>query len=171
MIHIQLEPEMKDFLKNFSFAKLSIYTTIIVIISYNVLLEKDVACTCKPQKTQCDLYMGLPVGFIFVLVLWMDKKFLRIWKYSCPTLCGQCRWRRCNPLSCILYHRILKAGLVGLLWVASVLIDGGWYVCCQNDQSEHQAQLACKPKDNITAEEQTIIAELKNTSKVSVFTL
>ena len=61
--------------------------------------------------------------------------------------------------------------LVGLLWVTSVLIDGDWYVCCQSDQSEQQAQLPCKDKNNLTAEERTIIAELKNHSKVSAFLL
>lgn len=170
MKHVQLgEPEMKDFLQNFPSVKLSIYTTIIVIFTYNILLEKDVACTCKPQQTECDLYMGLPFCIIFVLVLWMDKKFLRIWKYICA--CGWCKKQCCNPFFWALLRHILKAGLVGLLWVASVYIDGDWYVCCQNDQSEQQAQLACKRKDIITAEERTIIAELKNSSKVSVFTL
>lgn len=190
MIHVQLdEPKMKGFLDNFPSAKLSIYTTVIVIFTYNVLLEKDVPCTCKPQQYQCNLYMWLPFGLIFFLILWMDKKFLRIWKYNCTcicrpcsrsTLCGWCKQQLCdsvlcgwccNPFFWVLLRHILKAGLVGLLWVASVLIDGDWYVCCQNDQSEQQAQLACKRKDIITAEEQTIIAELKNSSKVSVFTL
>lgn len=183
MRHVQLdEPEMKDYLQNFPSAKLSIYTTVIVIFTYNVLIGKDVACTCKPQQTECYLYMGLPVGVIFVLILWMDKKFLRIWKYNCTCICipcsrsalcslsDACKQHCCNPFLCILLHHILKAGLVGLLWVASVLVDGDWYVCCQNDQSEQQTQLACKHKVNITAEERTIITELKNSSKVSVFT-
>ncbi len=60
----------------------------------------------------------------------------------------------------------MKAALVGLLWVASVLIDGDWYVCCKNNGSKQQKQLACKQGKSITAEEQRIMAELENYSKV-----
>ncbi|XP_028439405.1 uncharacterized protein LOC114559128 isoform X2 [Perca flavescens] len=56
--------------------------------------------------------------------------------------------------------------MYSLLWVTSVYIDGDWYVCCWNDDSGQQKQLACKDKNNITAEEQAIIAELKNHSMV-----
>jgi len=62
-------------------------------------------------------------------------------------------------------HRILKAGLVGSLWVVSVLIDGDWYVCCKNYYTEHP-QLPCKK--NITDEVEVIITKLKNESRVSV---
>ena len=128
--------------------KLSIYTTVIVTFSYNVLLRKDVMCTCEPQQAQCGLYMCLPFFIIFVLIRWMDKKFLRIWKHNCTcicrlrsrsTLCSLCG-RCCSPFLWVLLRHVLKAVLVGLLWVPSVLTDGDWCVCCQNDQSEQQAQ-------------------------------
>ncbi|KAK1898129.1 Zona pellucida sperm-binding protein 3 [Dissostichus eleginoides] len=57
------------------------------------------------------------------------------------------------------------AFLVGLLWVAFVLLDGDWYVCCKNDGSKQQVQLACKAEANITDNERVIIEELKNSSQ------
>ncbi|KAK1898807.1 Zona pellucida sperm-binding protein 3 [Dissostichus eleginoides] len=54
---------------------------------------------------------------------------------------------------------------VGLLWVAFVLLDGDWYVCCKNDGSKQQVQLACKAEANITDNERVIIEELKNSSQ------
>lgn len=168
---------MKDYLTNFPSAKLSIYAAVIVIFTYNVLLERDMACTCKPQTNECNLHMGLPFLVIFVLILWMDKKFRKTWKYTCTCPCGTsgctdvCERCCCSTFLLVLARHMLKAALVGLLWVASVLIDGHWYVCCKNDHSEQQAQLACKDKQHITAEEQQIIAELRNLSKVSVFCL
>ncbi|CAK6980120.1 uncharacterized protein LOC122981723 isoform X2, partial [Scomber scombrus] len=60
----------------------------------------------------------------------------------------------------------LQGFLVGLLWIVSVLIDGEWWVCCMNDQSEQQLQLACKDKRDIKPEEEAIIAELKNDSRM-----
>lgn len=161
-------PKM-EYLNNFPSKKLSIYATIIVIFTYNVLLEKDVDCTCKTQNTGCSLYMAVPPFIIFFLILWMDKTFKRIWKYTCSCCC-QCSTCSCRLFGVLVRH-MMKAALVGLLWVSSVFIDGDWYVCCQNDHSEQQAQLACKEKTNLTAEERTIIAELKNHSKIIGFPL
>lgn len=168
---------MKDYLTNFPFAKLSIYATVIVIFTYNVLLERDFACTCKPNTTECSLHMGLPFFIIFVLILWMDRKFQRTWRFTCTCRCSAsqpvrlCEQRRCGTFSLVLLRHVMKALLVGLLWVSSVLIDGHWYICCKHDRSEKQAQLACKDKTEITGEEQTIIAGLKSFSKVSHFCL
>ncbi|KAI9515482.1 hypothetical protein NQZ68_024986 [Dissostichus eleginoides] len=65
---------------------------------------------------------------------------------------------------------VLPAFLVGLLWVAFVLLDGDWYVCCKNDGSKQQVQLACKAEANITDNERVIIEELKNSSQKLIFT-
>lgn len=159
----------------FPSSKFSIFTTIIVIFTYNFLLDRDFICTCKPQTEDCNLHMSLPFFVIFILILWMDKKFQRTWKYvcTCPCPCStsscmeECNKKLyCGHFFLVLIHRMMKAALVGLLWVASVLINGHWYVCCRTDQSDQQIQFACKK--NITADEQRIIAELENSSKVSV---
>lgn len=170
----------KDYLLNFPPAKLGICATIIVIFTYNILLDKHGNCTCKQQTTECNLYMCLPLLIIFVLILWMDKKFQRAWKHVCTC---RCQKKESEPTSqlveptgqkcCrsiflwVLIRHFIKAVLVGLLWVVSVLIDGDWFVCCKNNYP-NQTQLACKDDKSIEAEERTIIAELKNKSKVSV---
>ncbi|XP_078100296.1 uncharacterized protein LOC144513179 [Sander vitreus] len=162
---------MKNFLPKFALKKLSTYVAVIVIFVHNVVLDKDLKCSCKRQALHCNYYMIMPFFIIFVLQLWTDRTFLRTWKYTCACtrMCtNDCKndfKKRCKLLSILVYH-IVKAVLVGLLWVTSVYIDGDWYVCCQNDHSEQQAQVACKDKDKLTAEEKAIIAQLKNHSMV-----
>lgn len=152
-----LKTAMEQFAKYVS-TTASVYAAVIVIFTYHVLLDKDLACTCKGLDSGCWVYMALPGIIILVLMLWMDKRFQRVCKF-------RCRYRKCNFFCVFLYH-ILRAVLVGLLWVASVLIDGDWYVCCLNDQDP---QLACKDMTNITAEERGIINELINKSRVSFY--
>lgn len=123
-------------------------------------------CTFKEQTSECNVYMVLPVFGIFFFVLWMDRTFQRNCKYCCTRCPHECR---CSPSLCSIIHDILKASSVSLLWAISLFIDGDWYVCCLSDHSGNQTQLACKDKNNLTAEEQTSKAELKNKSMVSVF--
>ncbi|XP_078100304.1 uncharacterized protein LOC144513186 [Sander vitreus] len=95
-----------------------------------------------------------PFGIICVLQLWMDKTFINICEPACYSSC------------CYVGYHMIKAVFVGLLWITSVLIDADWYVCCEINQSEQQKQLACKEKNNLTAEERTSITELKNDSRL-----
>ncbi|XP_042265593.1 uncharacterized protein LOC121896030 isoform X2 [Thunnus maccoyii] len=133
----------------------NIYIAMIFIFCYHVLLGKDFACSCQPQQTQCDLYMLVPPLVLTFFILWTDEALKRYWRYFLST----CKTRLCGAL----LSQTFQGFLVGLLWNASVLIDGDWWVCCKNDQSEQHPQLACK-KTNITAEERAIIIELKNQS-------
>ncbi|XP_044206494.1 uncharacterized protein LOC122981789 isoform X2 [Thunnus albacares] len=155
------------------FKHLSTYLTIIVFFVYTAVLDRDLECTCKNQSLDCNLYMVLPFLISFVLHLWVEKRFKRIWRFTSTTCCcaSKKKYRsteRCesvNKFILILFYEILKAAFIGLLWVICVLLDGDWYLCCWNDGSEQQAQLACK-KENITAEEKANIAELKSRSKI-----
>lgn len=147
-------PKMKNIWSKFPLKQLSTYVAIIVIFIHNNVLDKDLQCSCKKPTRDCVFYMTLPFFIVFVLQLWTDRTFQRTWTYTCKFF-----W-------VLLYH-IIKAAFIGLLWVVSVLIDGHWYVCCQNDQSYEQKYLACKAKNEITAVEQQIITELKNESWVS----
>nr|XP_046252763.1 uncharacterized protein LOC124063298 [Scatophagus argus] len=165
---------LKTALKHFAdyvSATAGVYTTVIVIFTYHVLLEKDLACTCKEQSRDCWLYMFMPAVLIFILMLWMDKTFQRIFKYLCggclEFCCSRCSGTCiCKCLSCcVVCYRLLKAAFLASLWAVSVLIDGDWYVCCHNNQTEHK-DLACQNKANITAEEQGILTELANDSRV-----
>ncbi|KAM9751170.1 uncharacterized protein ACNS7B_008083 [Menidia menidia] len=186
---------MKNFLTNIPLNQVSIFVSIIVSFTYNVLLDRDVACTCEGDGLNCFLYMGLPFIIIFFLIVWTENTFFSTFNYLCGCKCsdsssnnptdnssnGSSSGSSNNPtdnssgcLSCccstksrqfrwIVAVSIFKAGLVGGLWVVSVLIDGDWYICCQNNFSDQQKHLACK-KNNITAQEKVEISKLKNKS-------
>lgn len=174
---------MRDFLKNFPFREFSVFITIVGSFTYNVLLDRDVVCTCIDVATDCRIYLFMPGFIIFFLILWTDKILQRTCNYyifvcseKLPSL--QCRRpdaeqqknSNCRGALCgVFVSRLIKAFCIGVLWAISVLIDGDWYVCCQNDHSEKQSQLACKDKTNMTAEENVVINTLKNKSRVSFF--
>ncbi|XP_055369967.1 uncharacterized protein LOC114869047 isoform X2 [Betta splendens] len=149
---------MLDSLNCFTLKKLGIYTTIIVIFTYNILLNRDVTCSCEKQVTECGLYFTLPGIIVLFLILWMDKKFIKICRYS-VTECTCCYgWY-------IVYHSV-KATFIALLWIVTLLIDGDWYVCCSN--FTNQTMLACI-NEKMTPTEQRAFVELKNTSRIIGF--
>ncbi|XP_042348070.1 uncharacterized protein LOC121947200 [Plectropomus leopardus] len=136
-----------------------VYTTIIVIFSYHIVLQKDLVCTCQDQHVACWVYMFVPAAILFLLMLWMDKTFQRVWEYIRTTS----NTRFC----CDFWYHVVQAFALGLLWVISVLIDGDWYVCCWNDGSVQQAKLGCMDTTEIKREHQVIINKLKNDSRVT----
>ncbi|XP_038578624.1 uncharacterized protein LOC119905547 [Micropterus salmoides] len=148
---------MKAF-ANFPLTNISTYVAIIVIFIHNNVLHKKFECTCEGLTGVCWLYMILPCVMLFILQLWIDKRFQRAMAYTF------CCVKRCY-ICCIFLHHIMKAVFIGLLWAVSVLIDGEWYVCCWNDQSEEQKQLACNGNRWYGGEHKTI-AELKDKSWV-----
>ncbi|GLD63843.1 uncharacterized protein AKAME5_001542800 [Lates japonicus] len=141
--------------------KFWIYVAVIAIF---ILLGSNFECTCKPQAFNCNLYLVLPVFITSVFLLWTDRTFQRVCRHLCSS--GGRDWpHTCSFLGSALRH-IVKAAFIGLLWMVCVFIDGDWYVCCMNDQSEQQAQLACKSAGSITDEDRANITELKNRSWV-----
>ncbi|XP_038579717.1 uncharacterized protein LOC119906226 isoform X1 [Micropterus salmoides] len=151
---------MQSLLTKLVSGKLSTYAVIILMFTYSILLDRDFPCTCKPQVNDCNLYIGLPVVFIFLLILWTDRSFQRV-----------CRYQRSGAFGCCgsflgySLRKIVKAALVGVLWVAFVLIEADWYVCCKNYSTE-QIDLACKAKENnLTEGERVSVAELKSKSR------
>ena len=152
-------------MKKIATGKMSAHAAVIFIFTYNILLDRDFACTCKPQVPICFLYMLLPPFIILLSILLTNRSFQRVYRFHCShcTL----RWGHFS----FYIHHFLRAFLVGLLWVAFLLLDGDWYVCCQNNGSEEQAKLACKDKRTINDHEKVLKAELKNSSRVSASTL
>lgn len=141
------------------------YFAVIVIV---LLLGRDFACTCKPQFFDCNLYLTLPVFIIFVFILWTDRKFQRLCRHLCSSLCGgRNRLHTRGFLGSFVRH-VIKAAFISVLWIIYVFLDGNWYICCMNDHSAQQAQLACKSEGSMTDEDKVLIAELKNKSRVSV---
>ncbi|KAL3059566.1 hypothetical protein OYC64_014220 [Pagothenia borchgrevinki] len=157
---------MQSLITKIASEKLSTYAAVISIFTYTILLNRDFACTCKPQASICFLHMFLPPFIILFLILWTDSSFQSVCRYHCS------HWEcsSCGP--CWFYVRhLVRALLVGLLWVAFLFLDGDWYVCCQNDGSEQQAKLACVAEKDIKDNENVFKAKLKNTFRVSASTL
>ncbi|XP_041858930.1 uncharacterized protein LOC121651102 isoform X2 [Melanotaenia boesemani] len=167
-------PTMRNFPTNFPFQKVSVFVSIVVSFTYNVLLDRDVSCTCQPEADDCDTYMSLPFFIIFFLILWTDKTFHRNGRYLCTCKCaGSAPDERQNQpkVSCCrgrflgeIISSVIKAALVGLLWVVSVLIDGDWFVCCKYNEIKYP-QLACKGKTTLTAVERLEVNRLQNESR------
>lgn len=138
-----------------------IYATIIVIFTYNLISERNVGCICTKEEQhywKCWLFLFLPFATFFVLILWVD----RICQRSCMYARRECS--KCH-FCCIAVHQLVRAAAVSLLWIVCVLYDGDWFVCCWVDQSGQE--LACKDKNNLTADEERTTAELKDKSRVS----
>ncbi|XP_041860789.1 uncharacterized protein LOC121652208 [Melanotaenia boesemani] len=150
---------MKNFLNKFPFQKVSIFITV-VSFTYNVVLDRDLECTCNEDSKDCGMYMGLPYFIFFVLMLCTDKVF----PSSCRYVCTRENTSKCSVCGIIFLH-IFKALFIAGLWSISVLMDGDWYVCCRNDLPKNQTQLPCKVKTTLTTDEQEIIAGLKNKSR------
>ncbi|XP_032444931.1 uncharacterized protein LOC116736547 [Xiphophorus hellerii] len=151
--------KMKNFLVS-HFPQIATYATIIVIFTQNVLFDREGACTCQDQTVHCNVYIIMPIFIIFLLLLWNDKDFNGTWRACC------CMKKRkiCNKI-CYLLVQMVKASVISLLWVVSVLFDGDWYACCQNGLPKEKTQIPCKT--NRTIEEQAIVDNLKNESKVN----
>lgn len=139
-----------------------VYTSVIVIFVFHVGLEKDLPCTCEDQHAVCWSYLILPAFFIFLFLLWVDKTF-----QSAST--NICRARYKLHFRTVFWIRIGKAACVGSLWVVAVLLDGDWYICCQNHTA--YKYLACTDKANNTADEQRTRNQLVGNSMVSLMFL
>ncbi|XP_039655542.1 uncharacterized protein LOC120558559 [Perca fluviatilis] len=137
----------------------------IAVIAVFILFGINFECTRKPQVFDCNVYQALPFFIVFLLILWTDSSFQSVCRLLCSGVPRGTHTHTYSFWGSFFYH-IIKAAFIGLLWVVVVLINGNWYVCCQNDGSEQQRQLACKAVGTITEEERVTIAELKNKSRV-----
>ncbi|MED6295187.1 hypothetical protein CHARACLAT_029101 [Characodon lateralis] len=81
-------------------------------------------------------------------------------------MCKSCCVSKVRAFYCTTFSQIIKAAFIGALWTVSLLIDGDWYACCWNE-----TQIPCKGKSNQTLEEQVLLDDIKNHSKVAGFLL
>lgn len=108
---------MKNIFTDFVLKQVVLFVTIIVILILNVgVMLFRYECNCETRSRDCSVHMAIPFFIIFVLQLWTDKTL----RYTFARIESCCH---------VVYHMI-KAALVGLLWVAFVLIEGQWYACC-----------------------------------------
>ncbi|XP_016521451.1 uncharacterized protein LOC103130503 isoform X1 [Poecilia formosa] len=154
--HLELRSaaEMQTVVTNLALQKLQSYFAIVVIFTYSILLRSDFECSCKRQLYYCIIYAVTPGLIATVLMLWSNRLFQRTCSYRSRFKSFICR-------------QVLKAALVGLLWVAFLLIDGDWWACCFNKLSEQQAGLPCKAAAKRSDEERETMAAIKTTSRVS----
>ncbi|KAK2898135.1 hypothetical protein Q8A73_014515 [Channa argus] len=130
-----------------------------VVVLYYHTFENKFPCSCEPQNDFCAAYMLMPFFILTALMLSTDSQFLRAFRFTI----SQTSFR----FACVLLLRILKALCMGLLWVASVLIDAEWYVCCQNPNTNEVAVFQCKNgKDLHQGTPIASIAEMKKNSRL-----
>ncbi|XP_078100302.1 uncharacterized protein LOC144513185 [Sander vitreus] len=141
------------------------FCTYIAVIAVFILFGSNFECTCRQQVFDCNVYLALPVVIVFLLILWSDRSFQNVCRLLCRGVPGGTHTHPCSFWGSFFYP-FIKAAFIGLLWLVVVLIDGDWYICCQNNHSEQQRQLACKAVGRITEEERETIAELRNKSRV-----
>ncbi|KAK2850910.1 hypothetical protein Q5P01_007186 [Channa striata] len=140
-----------------------IYFAVVVII---LVLGRDLTCTCKPQGFDCTSHVVLPFVIVFLFVLWTDRTFQRVCRHLCSSESGGRNRVHVSGFLGSSIRRIVQAAFISLLWVVFVFLEGSWFVCCMNDQSQQQAHLACKSEGSLTYDELIILAELKNSSRI-----
>ncbi|CAJ1085631.1 uncharacterized protein LOC121517106 isoform X2 [Xyrichtys novacula] len=120
-----------------------------VLVFVYQAVEREFPCSCQPQALFCLAYMLMPAGLLFIMMLATDAQFQRALKFSCWNCSGSFCW--------VLTRCSLKALCVGLLWVAAVLLDAEFYVCCWNENSRAVARQQCERKmDVMTGGEEVV---------------
>ncbi|XP_029600082.1 uncharacterized protein LOC115188266 [Salmo trutta] len=136
----------------------SFYLIITLIFIQYTVFHVEFVCSCKPEVLNCVMYILIPVFLLMFLVLWTDQMFKRLCRFTCR------RSLKCH-FGCRLCSLLCKSFCVGLLWIASVLIDGDWYVCCGNNLPNDKVDLPCK-KNVLIPEDKNTLAQLRNDSLV-----
>lgn len=143
-------------------ASAGVYVVIIFLVVYYFEFQIHLQCSCSPDRSSwhCGTYLALPTLIIFFMILFDDKHFRRILRFTCKCE-RECKLR--GHFCAALFKFLFKAAATGLLWVASVLINGFWYTCCLNYSSR---ALTCKKSSELNLTEKATIADLKNDSEV-----
>ncbi|XP_055007028.1 uncharacterized protein LOC129408137 [Boleophthalmus pectinirostris] len=84
----------------------------------------------------------------------------------CLCCCSFLEKACCHLTFCTSSLHFLRAFSVSSIWIVIMLLDGDWWVCCLNDGSDDQMQIACKDQKQLRPSEELIVAKLKNTSRI-----
>ncbi|XP_028438298.1 uncharacterized protein LOC114558467 isoform X2 [Perca flavescens] len=135
-----------------TFARVSTFVSIIVIFIYKVVIDRDYKCDCDGSGHHSLWYMVVPSIVLFVFQFWTIK---------CSYKGKACRCNRkgCDDNLKYISYQFIKAVVVGLLWVISLLIDGEWAVCY------YHKDIACKDKATFNFTEQETFSNVKSTSE------
>lgn len=139
----------------------TVIIVVMLLLCYHLWFQIDFTCPCSSQNfIQCNCYMLLPYFIIFSLVLWNDKRIGRIFRYGCYY--SKIKKNLCKGKFCFeFFIYVLQAATSGLLWCGSVLVDGDWYVCCGNTNTEEVKTLSCLMENKISQSEKTRKITLK----------
>ena len=141
---------------------------VMLLLCYHLWFQLHFPCPCNSSRNivHCYSYMFLPCLIIASMIMWSDKRLGRIFRYLCYYSSATKRGCSCRGKSCcdiIIY--VLQATASGFLWCASVLVDGGWYLCCGS--SEEVMTVSCMEESKTGPAEQARKALMKNRSMVS----
>ncbi|XP_031168007.1 uncharacterized protein LOC116059194 [Sander lucioperca] len=128
----------------------STFFLIIVIFTYNGLLEREYLCKCEGwfRRFSCFTYSVIPTIILILLQLWTENVL-------------NCKRKRGR----ITGLRVVKAVCVGSLWFISLLFKGDWVVCC------FHSDLYCNTTIKLSEDGQKDIGELKQKSTIIGFFL
>ncbi|TRY93764.1 hypothetical protein DNTS_023455 [Danionella cerebrum] len=135
-------------LTTYVFRNAPIRTAILIIIML-IFFKFVFMCPCTtPEQTRlhCWLYLSLPVGILFFLLMLMDTQLLKTCgSPECcsrqPVCCGQYGGYCCA----VVWKHVLGVCFLGSVWMVVVFMEGGWYVCLRTVKiNETGEQIACK---------------------------
>lgn len=141
---------------------------VLLLLCYHLWFQIHFSCPCGPPPRNllhCYGYMLLPGCIIVCLLLWNDLRVGRFLRYSCHFI--SLERKRSRRKFCFQFLVcVLQASTSGLLWCASVLIDGDWYVCCGVADPAEARPSACVEEEMSRGQKNRRI-HLKNQSMVS----
>lgn len=141
---------------------------VMVLLCYHLWFQVDFACPCSPQRdhTHCYSYMVLPCLFVTAVLVCVDGRTGRIFRYGCYH--SSLQQRRCHVKSaCEVLTGILQAASSGFLWCASVLVAGNWYLCCASPKREGLIPACWKNVSEVGTADWEEKVRLRNQSLVS----
>lgn len=151
--------------------------TAVTVMAMLIFFKYVFTCPCTtPEETvlHCWLYLCLPIGILFFIMLLVDARLLKMCRCCasgqsrcCKSACCGCHHsQRCYYCGVICKH-LLSVFYAASLWIVVAFIDGDWYVCVRtvnvNGTGEH---IACK--DLPTPREAETLRKYDSESRVHV---
>ncbi|XP_030590305.1 uncharacterized protein LOC115783565 [Archocentrus centrarchus] len=114
-----------------------------------------IVCTGKGQTFECNEIMAVPFFLVFFLMLLIDQTFRSAAKHA-------------DTFLCLVVKRVIRAILIGLLWVVAMLLFTNWYGCCKTDE---ETSKLFHISETLTEEEEAQKAEMIIKSKLIGYSL
>ncbi|XP_043104182.1 uncharacterized protein LOC122351281 [Puntigrus tetrazona] len=145
--------------------------TAVTVVAMLLFFKYVFTCPCTtPEETllHCWLYLCLPVGILFFILILMDARLLKMCR-CCASSQGRCCKSGCcdafeccccsggycyHPEACapegryycgVVLKHILNVFYAASLWIIVAFVDGDWYVCVRTvNVNGTGEQIACK---------------------------